>query len=121
VQHPVLPHPGPVTATTYQPAGASVTAAADGYAQVWTVLDGQISGAPGPVSTVALASSGQNSAVLAEREGVDGRYAQPRAVPREPGELVRDVPQADCRVAAASGGHADAGEPVIVAHPARPR
>jgi WD40 repeat protein len=73
---PVLAHPGPVTATVYQPgSGSLLTAAADGYARLWALPGGDITGAPGPISTVSFGPDGRTLAASATTRGPDGTVA----------------------------------------------
>lgn len=66
----VLPHPGPVTATTYLPGThALLTACADGHARLWALPGGLITGQPGPVSTVAFGPRDRRLALTANAAG----------------------------------------------------
>lgn len=68
-----LPHSGPVTGVVYLPNSHKlITAAADGYARLWTLPGGVITGLPGPVSTIAFGPSSPELAVSSSAGGVSG-------------------------------------------------
>jgi WD40 repeat protein len=75
----------------YQPGtGSLLTAAADGYARLWTVPGRQIIGAPGAVSTVAFATSSRDLVVSSSTSGPEASIAwSDISNPRRPKPLDR--------------------------------
>lgn len=66
----VLPHPSPATAAAFLPGTHTLlTASADGFARLWSLPGGMVTGHPGPISTVAFDPHDRTLAVSASSVG----------------------------------------------------